>query len=258
MQRSTILTTTGWFVVDASEIIGANAWIVCVAPAILPLQLLQYRVVMKRLAYLIIALASLMGGILLIVGAAFFQGAGFGVWVSGVGPGSQQWAIDVEGLHVCVLHFTSVSAPMPLRIGFQCRRYVLGEIIFDDFIRYDAAKSWLGFARTSGEDTVVSASFQQSMPPDEYCTIWQIPLWFLLPTVLAPALICAWRFRRGWRRRRARAGLCAKCGYDLRATPLRCPECGSIPVKPLELGRATPHAQRVCRASGLLGLFPGK
>ena len=51
-----------------------------------------------------------------------------------------------------------------------------------------------------------------------------IPLW--IPTLLFLTLTIA--FMRGPLRRRGRRrkGLCLTCGYDLRGTPERCPECG--------------------------------
>lgn len=56
-----------------------------------------------------------------------------------------------------------------------------------------------------------------------------VPYWsMVLVTALAPAWYAAGIARRARAARRARHGLCRRCGYDLRATPARCPECGKL------------------------------
>jgi hypothetical protein len=57
--------------------------------------------------------------------------------------------------------------------------------------------------------------------------VW-VPYWLV---VAITGLLPAWRtFARHRRSRRSRLNLCASCGYDLRATPDRCPECGAVPT----------------------------
>jgi hypothetical protein len=54
------------------------------------------------------------------------------------------------------------------------------------------------------------------------------PIWAIGSALLLPWIImAAWAGRSKLRRaRRLRAGMCARCGYDLRASGEFCPECG--------------------------------
>ena len=62
-------------------------------------------------------------------------------------------------------------------------------------------------------------------PPSARIRTFGVPYW--IPAAAAAALPLIWlrRVRRTARRRRD--GQCARCGYDLRASPGRCPECGA-------------------------------
>jgi hypothetical protein len=61
------------------------------------------------------------------------------------------------------------------------------------------------------------------------CFLLPIPFVVFLFLFLPLAELMLLRRRRR-RKRRAAAGLCVRCGYDLRGTPDRCPECGAVPT----------------------------
>jgi len=63
-------------------------------------------------------------------------------------------------------------------------------------------------------------------PFSDESSMLQLPHWAIaIPSMIWPAIAARAILRR---RRAVRSGCCARCGYDMRATPERCPECGAV------------------------------
>jgi hypothetical protein len=74
-----------------------------------------------------------------------------------------------------------------------------------------------------------AATVDRGRPPQSKGHRWhvRVPHWAVAAVLLVPPAV--WLLRHRASRRRLRLGLCPACGYDLRATPGRCPECGTLP-----------------------------
>jgi len=62
--------------------------------------------------------------------------------------------------------------------------------------------------------------------PDAYWFRFMFPIWWI--SAVSAALPLMWVVHLRKHRWRVAQSVCAHCGYDLRATPGRCPECGNV------------------------------
>jgi hypothetical protein len=88
----------------------------------------------------------------------------------------------------------------------------------------DYGRRWLGM-----EWYYSVGPFKSGNPAVATWRIVSLPL--AVPVGLTMLLPLARGVRLLRRRRRMVEGHCPACGYDLRATPERCPECGAVPTK---------------------------
>jgi hypothetical protein len=112
------------------------------------------------------------------------------------------------------------------------RGHPKGVRVPDDFL--DAAsfggtvdRRFLGFRYVRNANWAPLAQLQAGYPTASSTAVY-VPDWSVV--ALAAALPAARLARLARSRRRRSRGLCPACGYDLRATPQQCPECGAAPA----------------------------
>ena len=81
---------------------------------------------------------------------------------------------------------------------------------------------------TLGDYSIIFGGDEIQLINDGYI-VGGFPVSGLALILSAGPILWAMRWRKERVQRRLRRGLCSRCGYDLRATPDRCPECGTVP-----------------------------
>ena len=83
---------------------------------------------------------------------------------------------------------------------------------------------WIPEIGVASGGKVTIHRFYYFAPFGGWLWVLEVPLW--MPTLLGAVMLSVSGLPLYRRRKRKKLGLCLKCGYDLRASKERCPECG--------------------------------
>jgi len=88
-------------------------------------------------------------------------------------------------------------------------------------------------------------------PTGKINSLVYIPYWLTIAFAILPGMQAFIKLRRRRQRvYRMSQGLCLTCGYDLRASPDRCPECGTVPRTPAK----PPRRRTLLKIASLISL----
>ena len=113
---------------------------------------------------------------------------------------------------------------------------VLAYVIGDESTPLDPPYPWRrnsvrGATFGGGFDATVGSSvshFKSGTTPVRQ-RAWWVSHWVICAATIPLPLWCSVGLSKRKRRQRLKEGRCLACGYDLRGTPNRCPECGTVP-----------------------------
>jgi hypothetical protein len=109
------------------------------------------------------------------------------------------------------------SAPVPSNLRWDGAEYAAS----------GSRRQFRGFIVIPNGHLRISGGFATVVPLPSYTAV-RVPTWLVMPLTLVVPVVSLVRYRGHGFVRRNTNGCCPSCGYDLRATPDRCPECGTV------------------------------